>query len=336
MNGGYLASTIGLMIRDTFRQSRATGLFWIVLSVSLLCIGVCLSASVEGEVNLAQGGDTPEFLPRTDRDANEKKVQGEGVAIVGGELKLGFGAMSVPLARNARHAVHAFQLLLAAGVADTLGLLLTLVWTAGFLPSFLDRRNVAVLLAKPAPRWWLLLGKYIGVLTFVTVQSTIFVGGTWLALAMRTGIWDAQYWLCVPVLLLHFAIFFSFSLLLAVCLRSTVVCVFGSIAFWLLCWAMNYGRHALALAAHIAPETSVSRRLTWLADVGYWLFPKPADLSLVLFDALDATQYYHPLFDQAALSQVGFFSLSCSIMASVLATIYFLVASMRQWNTADY
>lgn len=336
MNGNYFLTTVGWMIRDTFRQSRATGLFWIVLAVSVLCIAVCSSASIEGDVSLKQGGDTPEFLPRNDRDANEKKVAGEGVAIIGGEFKLGFGSMSVPLARDARHAVHAFQLLLAAGVADTLGLLLTLVWTAGFLPAFLDRRNVAVLLAKPAPRYWLLLGKYIGVLTFVAAQATVFVGGTWLALGLRTGIWDAAYWLCVPVLLLHFAIFFSFSLLLAVCLRSTVVCVFGSIAFWMLCWGMNYGRHFLALAAHIAPESSITKQLTWLADTGYWILPKPADLSMVLFDALGAANFYHQPFDPAALAQVGFFSLTCSILTSLLATGYFLLAAAKQWNTVDY
>ena len=93
------------------------------------------------------------------------------------------------------------------------------------------------------------MGKYIGVLAFVLAQASYFVVGTWLALALRTGIWDANYLLSVPLLLLHFAIFFSFSLLLAVCTRSTVVSVFGSIAFWGICWAINFGRHSVMAAA---------------------------------------------------------------------------------------
>jgi hypothetical protein len=64
--------------------------------------------------------------------------------------------VSVPLARDAKTAACHLELLLAGGVADTLGLLLTLVWTAGFLPQFLDRRHISVLLTKPAPRWCLL------------------------------------------------------------------------------------------------------------------------------------------------------------------------------------
>src|SRR4030088_1674685 len=99
------------------------------------------------------------------------------------------------------------------------------------------------------------MGKYAGVLAVVFLHLVVFVGGTWLGLGAHTGVWNASYLLCVPILLLHFAIFFSFSLLLAVCTRSTVVCVFGSIVFWFLCWGMNYGRHAVVTAAHLAPES---------------------------------------------------------------------------------
>ena len=84
-----------------------------------------------------------------------------------------------------------------------------------------------MLLAKPVPRWLLLAGKFVGVLAFVALQGSLFVGGTWLALGVRTGVWDAAYFLCVPLLLLHFAVFFSFSAMLAVATRSTVACVLG-------------------------------------------------------------------------------------------------------------
>src|SRR6185295_4846325 len=97
------------------------------------------------------------------------------------------------------------QLVLAGGVADTLGLLLALIWTAGFLPGFLEGRSVSVLLAKPVPRWKLLAGKYVGVLSFILAHAVVFVGGTWLAIGLRTGIWDSSYFWAVPILLVHFA-----------------------------------------------------------------------------------------------------------------------------------
>ena len=236
--------TFGWLIRDTFRQSRASGVFWILLAISVLAIAVCASATIEGGGALAYPGENPDFLPRLDPDAQDRqKADASGVLVVSGDLKLAFGAIRIPLARDPRGAVHFLELVLAGGVADTLGLLLTLIWTAGFLPGFLEARSVAVLLAKPVPRWQLLAGKYLGVLVFVLASAALFVGGTWLTIGLRTGIWDAAYLYAIPLLVLHFAMFFSVSVLLAVWTQSTVVCVFGSILFWALAWSINYGRH---------------------------------------------------------------------------------------------
>jgi ABC-type transport system involved in multi-copper enzyme maturation permease subunit len=227
--------------------------------------------------------------------------------------------------------VHFLELILAAGVADTLGLLLALVWTAGFLPGFLEPRAVAVLLAKPVSRWALLGGKYLGVLAFVLAQATYFVVGTWLALALRTGIWDASYLMSVPLLLLHFAIFFSFSLLLAACTRSTVLCVFGSIAFWGICWGINYGRHAVVAAAQVAPQAGFSWLLVQLVNLGYWLFPKPIDIGRLIFDALGAGANFRP-----GVEGLASVSLGLSVLTSLLFTGYVLFAAGRQWSQTDY
>jgi hypothetical protein len=325
-------TTISLLVRDTFRQSFASGIAWLLLGLSTLCILVCLTVRVSGQQTLGPPGENPDFLPRTDREAHDQhKVRQSGVTVVDGTLSLAFGAVRVPIARDIRDAVHFLQLILAAGVADTLGLLLTLVWTAGFLPGFLQAGAVSVLLAKPVPRWGLLCGKYAGVLAFVLVQAMYFVAGTWLALALRTGIWDAGYLLSAPLLLLHFAIFFSFSLLLAVCTRSTVVCVFGSIAFWGICWAMNYGRHALKAAAEVAPQGEFAASLVRLADIGYWLLPKPIDLGSLVFDALGAGSHFRPLPGHGAA-----WSLGLSVLTSLAFTAYILFAAARQFEQTDY
>lgn len=338
MNLPRWSITCGWLIRDTFRQSLASGVCWLVLGVSALSITVCASAGVSGDVNLRPAADeNPDFLPRFDPDAKDAhKLQQSGVVVAGGELTLAWGAVRVPMARDARSAVHFLELVLAGGVADALGLLLALIWTAGFLPVFLDGRNVAVLLAKPAARWQLLAGKYVGVLCFVLAHALLFVGGTWLVLGARTGVWDAHYLWAVPVLLLHFSIFFACSLLLAVCTRSTVMSVCGSIGFWFLCWGMNYGRHALAAAAHVAPESSFSGSMLTLADIGYWLLPKPADIGMLLFDKLDAAGHFGRIFDPAVLAECGFFSLGLSIASSLAFTAYLFAAAVQQFAKTDY
>jgi hypothetical protein len=354
-----------LLARDTFRQSLASRVCWLMLGVSAICIALCLSLHIEGDLPLRNDRDAPEFISRLDREraltaaastvaysvsvpAGAFPVPSSVISpefrqvaaaarsnfpVISGRMSLGFGSIPVPLARDREHAVHFVQLQLAAWIADAAGLLLALVWTAGFLPTFLDPGAASVLLAKPVPRWTLLAGKYFGVLSFVAFQAILFVGGTWIALALRTGVWDGTYFLCVPILLFHFAVFFSFSVLLAVTTRNTVACVFGSLVFWLLCWAMNFGRHAVRAMPDLA-ETGTG--LGKLVELGYWILPKPADIGIVLFNALGAQSDAGQLSVFQAVQANGLFWPEFSLLASLAFALVVLALSAREFATTDY
>jgi ABC-type transport system involved in multi-copper enzyme maturation permease subunit len=329
-------ATIGYLVRDTFRQARSHGILAVLLLISLLLIVVCSSISVSGPETLAVGEDNPDFISRKDADAaNPEKLKQSGVVVADGKMSLAFGAIQVPLARDTKGAVHFLELLLAGGVADTLGLMLTLIWTAGFLPGFLDGRSISVLLAKPAPRRVLILGKYFGVLTFVLANAVIFVVGTWTAIGLRTGFWDPTYLLAIPLLLLHFSIFFGFSVLLAVTTRSTVVCVFGSLLFWFVAWSVNFGRHAYFASSDMVSESLRSSLLGNVIDIGYWVLPKPADLGVLLFDSLGAQDHFGKLLDPTALSAHGF-SMALSVLTSLAFAAVVLLASVRKFAATDY
>ena len=125
--------TIRWLVRDTFRQAISSGIFWLMLGMSALTIAACLSVDV---------------------------TEGESHA----QLRMGFGAFQIDAGSDRAQAVHTLQLHLATWVADAAGLLLILLWTAGFLPAFLSPDAVAVLLVKPLSRGTLLAGKFLGVL----------------------------------------------------------------------------------------------------------------------------------------------------------------------------
>jgi ABC-type transport system involved in multi-copper enzyme maturation permease subunit len=284
MNGPQFIYATRWLIRDTFRQAMATRIFWIMLAVSGLCILFCLGVSIEGGLDTPQPGDTELYAhnqPFTGTNPDPAK------------LSLLFGAFQVEVPRHRETAVHMLEVVLATWVAGSAGLLLALVWTAGFLPEFLQPGAASVLFAKPVPRWTLLLGKYLGVVAFVTFQVLVFFGGTWLALGLKTGVWLYPYLVGIPVLVLHFAAIYSFSVLLGVCTRSTVACIFGAVLFWLVCWGINLGRHYTLALPTLAPGTPPLSPLTaFLTEAGYWLLPKPADLIVLLEQTLQAGQHF--------------------------------------------
>ncbi|HEX3725741.1 MAG TPA: hypothetical protein VHV08_05835 [Pirellulales bacterium] len=336
MNRSPRLATLCYLVCDTFRQAMAHGIFAVLLGISLLSIGICLSVSVEGPATMQRADENPDFVSRNDPDARQAdKLKTSGVIVADGKLSLAFGAIQVPLARDSRGAIHFLELILAGGVADTLGLLLTLIWTAGFLPGFLEGSNIRVLLAKPAPRWMLIVGKYLGVLSFVLANAVFFVGGTWAAIGVRTGFWDSTYLLSVPLLLLHFSIFFAFSVLLAVCTHNAVVCIFGSLVLWFAAWSMNFGRHMFFTATDLAGSSLHSTFLAGLIDFGYWVLPKPADLGMMLFNAMGAGTSFASPFDFAALETQGF-SMTLSVLSSLAIGAVMLIAATRSFQAADY
>jgi hypothetical protein len=296
-------STVSWLVRDTFRQSRAAGVFWLMLVVSLTSVALCLS------VRVVDSGDET------------------------GHLELAGGAIQVSLAPGRTAAVHTLEGFLAGWVADGPGLLLALLWTAGFLPSFLEPGSVSVLLAKPIPRWSLLVGKALGAIAFVALQDALFLGGTWLALGLRTGVWDSAYLCCLPLLLLHFAVFFSFSAMLATQTRSTTVCVFGSLLFWLLCWGMNLGRHILRVVPEMQAAASA---LGHSVELAYWVLPKPLDCHLILMGSLQEDYSLLQVLNPQALASVGAWQPTASLLASCAGGLVLLALAAHDFMTAEY
>lgn len=303
------------LARDTFFQARASGIIAGFFIVTLLCAFFCLTVEVAGTSPQldTHSWENAELIPPSEAQRlllDPSAVRSEGVDVPEGELRLLFGAIRVPLRRAPERTVRLVQVFLAGGVADTAGVLLALLWTASFLPGFLEPASVSVMLAKPVSRGWLIAGKAVAVVAAVGAQAGLFVLATWLALGVRTGLWDLSYFLAVPILLLHFGAFFAMSLLFAVTTRSTVVCALSALIIWGACFAVNYARHNAVLG----PTASAAPAL----EAAYTVLPKPLDYNLMLGEALGAGGDFRQAIDAARLGTAGAFA-PASVVATGLA-----------------
>lgn len=332
------------LVHDTFRQARASGISTMMLVITALSTVLCLSARISGDVSLHDGREKVYFLPSSSSKTSmvgsphgpetlAERARREGIETVGGQMTLAFGAVAIPLGRERADAVHLIELLLGGGVAGTAGVLLALVWTSGFVPAFLEPRTASVLLTKPIRRWELLMGKYLGVLIFVGFQATLFVVCTWLALGVRTRVWDATYLWTIPLLLVQFATYYSFSMFLAVVVRSTVASIFGSVLYWLLAWGINYGR---VMAGAIHAHRALSPLTRMLVEGAYWLFPKPIDSGLILFNTVDAQQHFEKPVTFVLLESGRAFSPQLSLLSSLALTVGLLILSAYELDSIDY
>jgi ABC-type transport system involved in multi-copper enzyme maturation permease subunit len=309
-----------LLVRDTFRQSLSSRLFWLLLGLSGLTILLCLSVRLEGVTATLPKGEIE--LKGRDKKPFTGTNRGEGY------MKLLFGAVRVPMSRDGETAIRDLHTLLAK-LAATIGTLLLLLWSSGFLPEFLERRSVSVLLAKPVPRWSLLAGKFLGVLIFVALQVTLFIGGTWLALGLATDVWHPVFLASIPLLVLLFAILFSFSTLLAVTTRSAVLTIFGTLVFWSVCAGVNQA-HLTRLDSPGKETATESSSASPLVEVGYWILPKPGDCQVLLDEGLQRT----PHSAKDARSRVVIPELS--IFSSLLFCVVLLAVASYRFVTQDF
>jgi ABC-type transport system involved in multi-copper enzyme maturation permease subunit len=325
-----MTRTVRWMVRDTFRQSLHTRLFWVMLGLTSLCTVFCFGMSVEAPPERERHPD--EIRDRINPRVTPQDEWNPGTPVAGGKVSLGFGLFEFDIGKNKDDSVRMVQLWLAGVLADTAGVLLALLWTAGFLPTFLEPHAATVMLAKPVSRTAILFGKYLGVVLFVGLHAALFVAGTWIGMGLSTGVWDAAYWFAVPLLVVNFAVFYAFSSFLAVCTRSTVVSVFGTLLFWVLCWGMNFTHHRV-VGFDVAGLSPVS---AFLIDAGYWLLPKPLDLSGVFFDVLRARDYSAPVPELEAVKAKGKFSPELSVFTSALFALGILALAAYEFRHTDY
>jgi ABC-type transport system involved in multi-copper enzyme maturation permease subunit len=262
--------------------------------------------------------------------------------------------MEVPLARDAVDAVRFLHYVFASGVCETLGVFLALIWTAGFLPAFLRPSNVTVLLTKPAPRGLLLVGKYIGVLLFVALHASAFVLCTWLALGLKTQVWNPVYLAAAPLLLVQFAAFFGFSVLLATLFRSSIASALGALLCWAVCAGINTAHHAITIAASPGPAAVASSQsqpsesqgatsnpkynpaLATLVNISYWMLPKPIDAGYFVFRELRAGDFVTPPISYDALAKSNAVDLRLSLATSLACAVFLIFAATRQFRETDY
>ena len=122
------------------------------------------------------------------------------------------------------------------------------------------------------------------------------------------------------------------SAFLAVWTRSTVAAAFGTLLFWLLCWAANYTH--LMLIAHPWEGASAASRV--LLDIGYWALPKPMDLGGIFFDAMGAAEHSAKVPELAAAQAKGQFHPELAVATSAAFAAATLGLSAYEFETTDY
>ena len=156
------------------------------------------------------------------------------------EPSFAFGAYTPGWAFSLGGMVYFLESRLVNGVGVWVILMVGVVVTAGFVPNMLRKGQIDLLLCKPIARPLILIYKYIGGLVFVFLLTAFTLGGIWLVVGLRTGVWAPGLLWCVPVVTAYFAILYALSTLVGVLTRNVLVSILATVVFWLVLFLIGF------------------------------------------------------------------------------------------------
>ncbi|MBM3796896.1 MAG: hypothetical protein FJW31_23260 [Acidobacteria bacterium] len=173
------------------------------------------------------------------------------------------------------------------------GLFLALFASSGLVPSLLEPGRIELLLSKPVARWHLLLGRYLGNVLIVLATSTWLVGGVWLILGIKTGIWTPQFLLAIFTTLFLFCVLLSVVFLMGVLFESAALATMVPVALMLISPILAQERTVVKL---LSSETA---RTVW--HTLYQMLPKVFDIGRTTLQLVrrEPVESWDPFFTSA-------------------------------------
>ncbi|MCG3119972.1 MAG: hypothetical protein ALAOOOJD_02532 [bacterium] len=150
------------------------------------------------------------------------------------------------------------------------GIFLSIFATASLVPNMLEKGSVDLMLSRPYARWQLLLGRYLGGLSIVTINVIYLIGGAWLILSVKTGFWHTPFLLSGVLIILVFGVLFAIMTFVGVTARNSGVSI---IAAYLVIFFSP-----LLLARDKIYALLSQKIYQWLLDGIYYLTPRTTEL----------------------------------------------------------
>jgi len=110
-----------------------------------------------------------------------------------------------------------------AGATYWIGILLSLFASAGLFSDVQAPGRVELLLSKPVSRVQVIVGHVIGVWAAIAVLTIYLMGGTWLIMSIKSGVWNPRFLLSIGIVIGMFGVMYAAVMLMGVWTESTAL-----------------------------------------------------------------------------------------------------------------
>jgi ABC-type transport system involved in multi-copper enzyme maturation permease subunit len=148
----------------------------------------------------------------------------------------------------------------------------SLISTASFIPSMLEKGTIDLLISKPVSRFSILLSKYLGAVLFMFISMVFLLGSIWFILSAKSGYWDYQFLLAIPLITLAFAVMYSINIYIGLATQSTIISILVNFfMIFVLC-------PILSIREGLIFTFVQSSGAQFVFNFFYWVLPKPGEI----------------------------------------------------------
>lgn len=180
--------------------------------------------------------------------------------------------------------------------------------TASAIPDMLEKGVADVYLSKPMPRWQLLFARCLGAVGAILLNAMYFIGGLWLILGVKAGIWNGPFLLSALSMALLFACLYSIVAFFAVWSRNAVVSIIAAFLYLIVVGSMLYHRQQ---GLYMISENQVFRSSI---DVMYYLVPQLSALQDCIAKQIMGRETDWMPYLQSTLSAGAFYTAAAALL----------------------
>lgn len=180
--------------------------------------------------------------------------------------------------------------------------------TAGIIPGTLEKGTADLYLSKPISRAGVLAGRTCGAVSALFANIVFFLGGLWLLLGLRVGVWDSRFLLAPLAMTFGFFSLYGLTTFFGVLSRSTAIGIIATFLFEF------FLASSLANREQFFTMFNAGEAVRMVVTGLYYILPQTSDMQKSVTDFVLGGQMDWKPFTTSLLSSAGWYGLSWWIM----------------------
>jgi len=205
----------------------------------------------------------------------------------------------------------------------------SIISTASFIPSMLEKGTIDLILSKPISRTKILISKFLGAVIFVFISIVFLLGSIWLIVSLKSGYWDVRFLAAVLTITLTYSVMYSIVILFGLITNSSIISILVNFfLIFVLCPILSV--RELVIFPILSDST-----VQFIINFFYYILPKPGEIKDITNAIItgDAINIWKTSLDTEAQSLAPSWM---SMFSSVLFGAVMLAGSVYYFSKKDY